>query len=67
MGMKNAIATMAATLSWSRFRNHPSMYSWDLSPFPATVANEAKELPTKNVQLLVVTITGQGDNPKYSL
>ncbi len=37
-----------------------------LSPLPVTVANEGLYgSPTKNVIILVVTVTGRGDNPKY--
>ena len=39
-----------------------------LSPFLVTVANEGVEgSPTKNMIMLVVTATGQGDNPRYTL
>ena len=34
------------------------------SPNPVTVTNEG--FPTKNVIILVVTVTGQGDNPSYT-
>ena len=37
-----------------------------LSPLPVTVANEGLSgSPTKNIIILVVTVTGGGDNPKY--
>ncbi len=37
-----------------------------LSPLPVTVANEGLQgSPTKHVIILVVSVTGRGDNPKY--
>ena len=37
-----------------------------LSPFPLIVANESlEESPTKHETILVVTITGKGDDPRY--
>ena len=37
-----------------------------VSPCPVTVANEGLSgFPTKDVVILVVTVAGRGDNPRY--
>ena len=41
-------------------------FGW--SPFPVIVEMKVyRDSPTKNVIILVVTITGKGDNPSYTV
>ena len=43
---------------------YPITIGIGLSPLPVTVANEGLQgSPTKNIIILVVTVTGRGDNP----